>query len=132
MGADLYESYCGSILATAALGVAAAFGIGADVKGQLAMLAAPMVLAGVGIILSILGIYMVRTHEGASMKQLMNSLMRGVVGSSVLISGSGVGRLLAAAERHRWRVVGRYLVSHRCRYGRRFADRLGDGILHQL
>ncbi|MBN1555452.1 MAG: sodium-translocating pyrophosphatase [Phycisphaerae bacterium] len=91
MGADLYESYCGSILATAALGVAAAFGIGADVKGQLAMLSAPMVLAGVGILLSILGIYMVRTKEGASMKQLMRSLMRGVVGSSALIIVAALG-----------------------------------------
>ncbi|MBN1943234.1 MAG: sodium-translocating pyrophosphatase [Phycisphaerae bacterium] len=91
MGADLYESYCGSILATAALGVAAAFGLGADVKGQLAMLAAPMVLAGVGILLSILGIYMVRTKEGASMKQLMRALMRGVVGSSLLIVAAALG-----------------------------------------
>jgi H(+)-translocating pyrophosphatase len=86
MGADLYESYCGSILATAALGVSAAKAIGLEHVGQqLRLLAAPMVLAGVGILLSILGIYMVRTKEGASMKELMNALMRGVGGSSVLI-----------------------------------------------
>jgi len=88
MGADLYESYCGSILATAALGVAAvmAMNLGDDtMSAAMKLLAAPMVLAGVGIFLSIVGIYMVRTHDGASMKQLMGALMRGVMGSSILI-----------------------------------------------
>jgi Na+/H+-translocating membrane pyrophosphatase len=91
MGADLYESYCGSILATCALGVAAAVALfGADAEGSLnaaiRFLAAPMVLAGVGIILSILGIYMVRTREDATMAQLMGALGRGVNGSSILIA----------------------------------------------
>jgi len=86
MGADLYESYCGSILATAALGVAAASTLGLGAAGQVRLLAAPMVLAGIGIALSILGIYMVRTKEGASMKQLMGALGIGVNGSSVLIA----------------------------------------------
>jgi H(+)-translocating pyrophosphatase len=90
MGADLYESYCGSILSTAALGVAAASALfigdpNAQLLNGMKMLAAPMVLAGIGILLSILGIYMVRTHEGASMKQLMAALNRGVNGSSLLI-----------------------------------------------
>ncbi len=85
MGADLYESYCGSILATAALGVSAAVSLGLERAQILQLLAAPMVLAGVGILLSIIGIYMVRTKDGASMKQLMNALMTGVMGSSVLI-----------------------------------------------
>ena len=85
MGADLYESYCGSILATAALGVAAVASVGGSLSDQVAMLAAPMVLAGVGIILSILGIYLVRTKEGASMKQLMGALGKGVNGASILI-----------------------------------------------
>ncbi len=96
MGADLYESYCGSILATAALGVAAVASVGGSQKDQVAMLAAPMVLAGVGILLSIIGIYMVRTKEGATMKQLMGALGRGVNGSSVLIllAAGGVCYLL--------------------------------------
>ncbi len=91
MGADLYESYCGSILATSALGVAAAVSMfgGLDgegfMNGAMNLLAAPMVLAGIGILLSIIGIYMVRTKEGASMKQLMGALSMGVNGSSVMI-----------------------------------------------
>jgi len=84
MGADLYESYCGSILATAALGVSAAVSMGAE-EYATNLLAAPMVLAGVGILLSIMGIYMVRCKEGASMKQLMNALNTGVFGSSLFI-----------------------------------------------
>jgi len=91
MGADLYESYAGSILATAALGVAAASALfpedltmAADVAIRL--LAVPMVMAGVGIGLSILGIYMVKTHEGATMGQLMAALNRGINGSSFLIA----------------------------------------------
>ena len=87
MGADLYESYCGSILATAALGVAAATSLTLGFDGQMRLLAAPMVLAGIGIALSILGIYMVRTREGASMKQLLGALGLGVNGSTVLIAG---------------------------------------------
>jgi len=90
MGADLYESYCGSILATAALGVAAAFSLGAE-SAAIRMLAAPMVLAGVGIVLSIIGIYLVRCREGASMKQLMGALNMGVFGSSGLIVVAALG-----------------------------------------
>ncbi|MBN1846587.1 MAG: sodium-translocating pyrophosphatase [Sedimentisphaerales bacterium] len=89
MGADLYESYCGSILATAALGVAAAMRLGLDKTNDytnaMKLLAAPMVLAGVGILLSIVGIYLVRTRENATMKQLMGALNRGVFGSSLFI-----------------------------------------------
>ncbi len=87
MGADLYESYAGSILATAALGVAA---VAAKDHGnlvlQLKYLSAPMIIAGIGVILSILGIYMVRTKEGASMKQLMGSLNFGINGSAIGIA----------------------------------------------
>jgi K(+)-stimulated pyrophosphate-energized sodium pump len=91
MGADLYESYAGSILATAALGVAAATSVyGATnpeiVGWQLRYLTAPMVLAGVGILLSILGVYMVRAEEGATMQKLLHSLERGVMVSSVGIA----------------------------------------------
>ena len=77
MGADLYESYCGSILATAALGVAAGLGINGVIV--------PMIIAGIGVILSILGIYTVRTTENATQKNLLDALGRGVNISSVLI-----------------------------------------------
>lgn len=81
MGADLYESYCGSILATAALGAAAFAG-----DMQLKAVLAPMMIAAVGILLSVLGIFLVRTREGAGMKQLLHSLGLGVNVSAVLIA----------------------------------------------
>lgn len=84
MGADLYESYCGSILATAALG-ASAFAAAAG-EMQLKAVLAPMLIAAVGILLSIIGIYLVRTKEGASMKNLLSALGLGVNTSSVLIA----------------------------------------------
>ena len=83
MGADLYESYAGSILATAALGVAAVAAKDYnDITLQLKYLSAPMIIAGLGALLSIVGIYMVRTKEGATMKQLMGSLNFGINFSS--------------------------------------------------
>ena len=85
MGADLYESYCGSILATAALG-AAAFAVSGDLEMQTKAVLAPMLIAAVGILLSIFGIYMVHTREGASMKQLLRSLGTGVNTSAALIA----------------------------------------------
>ncbi|MFH1429885.1 MAG: sodium-translocating pyrophosphatase [Candidatus Margulisiibacteriota bacterium] len=81
MGADLYESYCGSILATAALGVAAFHGSNLELNA----LMLPMVIAGLGIIFSIIGIFMVRTKEDAGQKELLRSLLNGVILSSVLI-----------------------------------------------
>jgi K(+)-stimulated pyrophosphate-energized sodium pump len=87
MGADLYESYAGSILATAALGASAFLGV-VGPKGnslQLNAVIAPMVIAAIGTLLSIFGIFLVRTKEGASQKQLLSSLGRGVNTSSVLI-----------------------------------------------
>ncbi|HIZ87369.1 MAG TPA: sodium-translocating pyrophosphatase [Candidatus Coprenecus pullistercoris] len=92
MGADLYESYCGSILATAALG-ASAFYSSADTGLQLKAVFAPMLIAAVGIILSIIGIYLVRTKEGAGMKQLLRSLSVGTNVSSVLIAAATFGIL---------------------------------------
>lgn len=83
MGADLYESYCGSILSTAALG-AVAFSMQSDM--QLRAVIAPMLIAAVGIFLSLLGIFMVRTKDGAPMKQLLGSLSRGTNVSAVLIA----------------------------------------------
>lgn len=90
MGADLYESYCGSILATAALGASAFY-----INPQLQMKAvfAPMLIAAVGILLSIIGIFLVRTKEGAGMKELLNSLGVGVNISSILIAGATFGIL---------------------------------------
>ena len=82
MGADLYESYCGSILATAALGASAFYG-NPDV--QLKGVFAPMLIAAVGIILSLIGIFMVRTKENVGMRQLLKSLGLGVNFSSMLI-----------------------------------------------
>jgi K(+)-stimulated pyrophosphate-energized sodium pump len=82
MGADLYESYCGSVLATAALGAAAFF---ANPDVQLQYVLAPMLIAGVGIILSVLGIFMVRTKEDATQRNLLNALGRGINISSILI-----------------------------------------------
>ena len=86
MGADLYESYCGSILATAALGAALSASALAN-KGMDPTMAvlSPMIVAGIGIILSIIGIFMVKCKEGASQKNLLNALMFGTVGSSVFI-----------------------------------------------
>jgi len=84
MGADLYESYCGAILSTAALGATAFASMG--VKAQMNGVIAPMIIAAVGIILSIFGIFMVKAQEGASQKQLLNALGRGVNISSVGIA----------------------------------------------
>ena len=97
MGADLYESYCGSILATAALGAAltpAAFvAVGAAADAQTAItnsmtrnaVLAPMLVAAIGILLSLVGIFMVKCREGATQKQLLQSLLKGTLGSSVFI-----------------------------------------------
>ena len=90
MGADLYESYCGSILSTAALG-AAAFILNPEMQRNAVF--APMIIAAVGVFLSILGIFLVRTKENASVKQLMDSLNRGVNVSAILIAGSTFGIL---------------------------------------
>ena len=87
MGADLYESYCGSILATSALG-AAAYLLSGDEVMQYKAVVAPMLIAAVGILLSILGIFCVRTKENATMKDLLGSLSLGTNISSVLIVGA--------------------------------------------
>ena len=92
MGADLYESYCGSILATAALG-AAAFASADGMAMQLRAVLAPMLIAAVGIVLSIIGIFLVRTKEGATMRELLRSLGVGVNFSSLLIAGATFGIL---------------------------------------
>lgn len=85
MGADLYESYCGSILSTAALG-ATAFAMSAEM--QLKAVVAPMLIAAVGIFLSLIGIFLVRTKEGAGMKELLHSLALGTNVSAALIAAA--------------------------------------------
>ncbi|MBQ7512562.1 MAG: sodium-translocating pyrophosphatase, partial [Prevotella sp.] len=85
MGADLYESYCGSILSTAALG-ATAFAMSGDM--QMRAVIAPMLIAAVGVFLSIFGIYLVRTKEGATMKDLLRSLAVGTNVSALLIAAA--------------------------------------------
>ena len=92
MGADLYESYCGSILATAALGAAAFSSAGSEAL-QIKAVMAPMLIAAVGILLSILGIFLVRTKEGATMRELLRSLGVGVNFSSLLIAAATFGIL---------------------------------------
>jgi K(+)-stimulated pyrophosphate-energized sodium pump len=84
MGADLYESYCGSVLSTAALG-AAAFGA-AGTAVQLKAVIAPMLIAAVGVFLSLIGIFLVRTKEGATMRDLLRALSLGTNVSAVLIA----------------------------------------------
>lgn len=90
MGADLYESYCGSILATAALG-ASAFAFCPDM--QLKAVFAPMLIAAAGVVLSIMGIFVVRTKENASMTDLLSALSKGTNVSSVLIAAATFGIL---------------------------------------
>ena len=85
MGADLYESYCGSILSTAALGASAFAASQADGM-QLKAVIAPMLIAAVGVFLSIFGIYLVRTKEGATMRDLLKSLSLGTNVSACLIA----------------------------------------------
>jgi K(+)-stimulated pyrophosphate-energized sodium pump len=104
MGADLYESYIGSIRAAAALGVAAVVTVAAGnpaflqgfsvLQMQLRFLAAPMAIAAIGVVLSIVGIYMVRTKEDASMGAIMGALTRSISISSVLIAIAAVPIIL--------------------------------------
>jgi len=90
MGADLYESYAGSILATMALG-ASAFATSAVEGMQMKAVLAPMLIASVGVLLSLIGIFMVRTKENAGMKQLLGALSRGTNTAAVLIAAATFG-----------------------------------------
>jgi K(+)-stimulated pyrophosphate-energized sodium pump len=92
MGADLYESYCGSILATAALGAAAFAGTGQQASAVIA----PMLIGAIGSLLSIVGVFCVRTKEGADMKELMGALNRGIhlAGIGIVIASFIILKLL--------------------------------------
>ena len=107
MGADLYESYCGSILATAALGAAVGAETG-DAAESMRLITAPMIIAGIGTILSIIGMFMVRCKEGATQRNLLTSLLFGTLGSSVLILVAGV--VLAHTEIISWSIFGAITV----------------------
>ena len=90
MGADLYESYCGSILATAAIGASIAahnsyIDPTFDMQKGVMYVAAPMIVAGLGIFMSILGMFLVKCKEDATQKNLLNALLTGTLGSSVFI-----------------------------------------------
>ena len=91
MGADLYESYCGSILSTMALGASAFYSMGTDM--QLKSILAPMLIAAVGVVLSVASIYTVRTKEGAGMGQLLKSMSFGTNLAAVLSAFATFGIL---------------------------------------
>ena len=95
MGADLYESYAGSILATMALGASAfataATQSAAGAEMQLKAVFAPMLIAAAGVLLSLIGIFLVRTKENAGMKQLLGALSRGTNTAAVLIAAATFG-----------------------------------------
>jgi K(+)-stimulated pyrophosphate-energized sodium pump len=90
MGADLYESYAGSILATMALG-ASAFATAAVEGLQFKAVLAPMLIAAVGVLLSIIGIFLVKTKENAGMKELLGALSRGTNAAAILIAAATFG-----------------------------------------
>ena len=103
MGADLYESYAGSILATMALG-ASAFATSAVEGMQLKAVLAPSMIAACGVLLSIIGIYLVKTKEGAGMKELLHALSIGTNTAAVLIAAVtfGIFAWLFGTETAQW------------------------------
>ncbi len=103
MGADLYESYAGSILATMALG-ASAFAASAVEGMQMKAVLAPSLIAACGVLLSIIGIYLVKTHEGAGMKELLRALSIGTNTAAVLIAAAtfGIFAWLFGTETNQW------------------------------
>ncbi len=99
MGADLFESYCGSILAACALGAAA---FAADPAMQLKAVVAPLAIAGLGILLSVAGVYLVRTREGADQRELLGALSRGINVSAALIVVASAGALWLLGIENPW------------------------------
>jgi len=102
MGADLYESYVGSIISASALGVSASTAIGAT--DSLKFMALPMLIAAIGVVCSIVGTFLVRTKEGATQKQLLRALSRGTNFAAIviaLVSWPLVSRILGAEH---WKV----------------------------
>ncbi|NBC49858.1 MAG: sodium-translocating pyrophosphatase [Gammaproteobacteria bacterium] len=103
MGADLFESYCGSILAASALGAAAFV---AEPAMQMKAIAAPMAIAGVGILLSVLGVFLVKTREGAGQKELLGALSKGINTSAALIVVASAAVLWLLGIENVWGVWG--------------------------
>ena len=92
MGADLYESYCGSILSTMALGASAFYAVSPEMQTK--AIIAPMLIAAVGVVLSVLSIFTVRTKEGAGMAQLLKSMSFGT-NLAAILSGAATFGILA-------------------------------------
>ncbi|MGD2019595.1 MAG: sodium-translocating pyrophosphatase [Thiohalocapsa sp.] len=99
MGADLFESYCGSILAACALGAAAYV---TEPAMQLKAVVAPLAIAGIGILLSVLGVYLVKTREGADQRELLGALSRGINVSAALIVVAAAGVLWLLGIENTW------------------------------
>ena len=102
MGADLYESYCGSILSTMALGASAFYAVGPEMQTKAIL--APMLIAAVGVVLSVLSIFTVRTKEGAGMAQLLKSMSFGTNLAAILsgVATFGILALVFGTEGNDW------------------------------
>jgi K(+)-stimulated pyrophosphate-energized sodium pump len=107
MGADLFESYCGSILAACALGAAA---YTADAAMQMKAVVAPMAIAGLGILLSIIGVFLVKTRDGADQKELLGALSRGINTSAALIVAASAALLWWLDIDNVWGIWGAVVV----------------------
>lgn len=102
MGADLYESYCGSILSTMALGASAFYALGPEMQTKAIL--APMLIAAVGVVLSVLSIFLVRTKEGAGMKELLKSMSLGTNMAAILsgVASFGILALIFGTGSNDW------------------------------
>ena len=102
MGADLYESYCGSILSTMALGASAFYAVGPEMQTKAIL--APMLIAAVGVVLSILSMFTVRTKEGAGMAQLLKSMSFGTNLAAILsgVATFGILALVFGTQTNDW------------------------------
>ena len=102
MGADLYESYCGSILSTMALGASAFYAVGPEM--QMKAILAPMLIAAIGVVLSIVSIFTVRTKEGAGMAQLLKSMSVGTNLAAILSGVATFGVLYMLGFENWWQL----------------------------
>ena len=102
MGADLYESYCGSILSTMALGASAFYAAGPAMQTKAIL--APMLIAAVGVVLSVISIFTVRTKEGAGMAQLLKSMSFGTNLAAILsgVATFGILALVFGTQNSDW------------------------------
>ncbi|MBO4455381.1 MAG: sodium-translocating pyrophosphatase [Bacteroidales bacterium] len=102
MGADLYESYCGSILSTMALGASAFYALGPEMQTRAIL--APMLIAAVGVVLSVISIFTVRTREGAGMAQLLKSMSFGTNMAAILsgVATFGILALVFGVQSNDW------------------------------